>query len=61
MNIDKLDIDIFTRELKKVAQLDALILETKDQMKPYQDRLKQLKFEKKNLKKNCALLCKKII
>jgi hypothetical protein len=51
MDINDVDIETLTRELKKVAQIDALISETKDQMKPYQERLKQLKFEKKELEK----------
>ncbi len=51
MEINEETIDDFKKELKKVAQIDALILETKHMMKPLQDRMKQLKFEKKELEK----------
>lgn len=51
MEINETNIDNFTKELKKVAQIDALILETKDMMKPLQSRLKQLKIERKELEK----------
>lgn len=52
MEINEENIDLFTKELKKVAQIEALIKETKELMKPFQERLKQLKFEKKELEKN---------
>lgn len=51
MDLNETTVDTFTKELKKVAQIDALILETKDMMKPLQERLKQLKFERKELEK----------
>ncbi len=51
MEITEDNVDNFTKELKKVAQIDALISETKDMMKPFQERLKQLKFERKELEK----------
>jgi len=51
MEITEDNVEIFTKELKKVAQIDALISETKDMMKPFQERLKQLKVEKKELEK----------
>jgi hypothetical protein len=51
MELNESNIDIFTKELKKVAQIDTLILETKDMMKPLKDRLKQLQTEKKELEK----------
>jgi hypothetical protein len=44
-------IDDLTREFKRVTQIDALILETKDLIKPLQVRLKQLRIEKKDLEK----------
>ena len=52
MEVNEETIEIFKKDLKKVAQIDALILETKDMMKPLQDRLKQLKLEKKELEKD---------
>lgn len=51
MNLDESNVDIFTKELKKVAEIDALISETKNLMKPLQDRLKVLKLERKELEK----------
>ncbi len=51
MDINEETIDIFKKELRKVAQLDELILETKNMMKPLQERMKQLKFEKKELER----------
>jgi hypothetical protein len=51
MEISDVESNILKKELKKVAQINELILETKDLMKPYQERLKQLKFEKKELEK----------
>lgn len=51
MELNETNIDTFTKELKKVAQIDALISETKDMMKPLKDRLKQLQTERKELEK----------
>jgi len=51
MEINEETIDIFKKELRKVAQIDELISETKNMMKPLQERIKQLKFEKKELEK----------
>lgn len=51
MEINESTIDTFKKELNKVAQLDALISETKDLMKPLKERLKQLQIEKKELEK----------
>jgi hypothetical protein len=59
MELNESNIDTFTKELKKVAQIDALILETKDLMKPLKDRLKQLQTEKKELEKElCPTMAK---
>lgn len=52
MEVNETTIETFTKEVKKFAQIDALISETKDQMKPLQDRLKQLKLERKELEKD---------
>jgi len=52
-------LDIFTKQLKKVAQLNALISETKESMKPYQERLKQLKIELKEFEKELCPTMKK--
>ncbi len=51
MEINEETIDMFKKELRKVAQIDELIFETKNMMKPLQERMKQLKFEKKELEK----------
>jgi len=51
MEINENTIDIFRKELRKVAQIDELIIEAKKMMKPIQERIKQLKFEKKELEK----------
>jgi hypothetical protein len=51
MELTESNIDLFTKELKKVAQLDALITEIKDLMKPLKERLKSLQIEKKELEK----------
>lgn len=51
MDLDESNIDILTKELNKVVQIDALILETKNSMKPLKERLKQLQFERKELEK----------
>lgn len=59
MELDESNIETFTKELKKVAQIDALIMETKDQMKPFKDRLKQLQIEKKELEKQLCPTMKK--
>jgi uncharacterized Fe-S cluster-containing protein len=59
MEINESNVDIFTKDLKKVAQIDALISETKDLMKPLQSRLKQLKIEKKEVEKElCPTMVK---
>jgi hypothetical protein len=49
---NEITLNIFKKELEKVVQIDALISETKNMMKPFQDRLKQLKFERKELEKD---------
>jgi len=51
MELNDETVDTFKKELKKVAQIDALISETKNMMKPLQERIKQLKFERKELEK----------
>ncbi len=59
MEINETNIDIFTKDLKKVAQLDALISETKGLLKPLQTRLKELKIERKELEKEiCPTMVK---
>jgi Family of unknown function (DUF5760) len=59
MEINDDNVDTFAKDLKKVAQIDALILETKDMIKPLQSRLKQLKIEKKELEKEICPTMKK--
>lgn len=59
MEINNETIDIFKKELKKVAQIDELISETRNMMKPLQERIKQLKLEKKELEKELCPTMKK--
>lgn len=51
MEINEDTIELFTKEVKKFAHIDALIFEIKDQIKPLQERLKQLKLERKEIEK----------
>lgn len=52
MEINETTIETFKKDVKKIADMDALILETKDMLKPLQNRLKQLKLERKELEKD---------
>lgn len=57
MEINEQTIDIFKSEVEHFAQIDRMIVETKHMMKPYQDRLKQLKLERKELEKDlCEIM-----
>jgi hypothetical protein len=49
MEINETNIDTFAKELEKVSQIDSMMIEIKNLMKPLQDKLKQLKIEKKEL------------
>jgi len=44
-------LKIFTNCSKQIAQIDLIILETKNLMKPMQDKIKQLKIEREELEK----------
>ncbi len=53
------NLDIFKRELEKIVHINELILDTKSKMKPYQEHLKKLKIELKELEKNMCPIMEK--
>jgi len=55
MELDETNIEEFRQITKHFAQIDKLINETKEMMKPLQERLKQLKFEKAELEKDICI------
>lgn len=52
MQLDESNIDKFTKELRKVAKIDAKIAELKESIKPLKISLKKLETEKKDLERS---------
>jgi hypothetical protein len=56
MELNEDNLEVFKSDAKHFAQIDKLIGETKLMMKPFQERLKQLKAEKKELEKEICIV-----
>ena len=49
MELNDSNLEIFRSDVRHIAQIDKLINEAKELMKPLQDRIKQLNLERKDL------------
>jgi hypothetical protein len=55
MELNDDTVEIFRQNVKQFTQIDKLISDLKEQMKPYLERIKQLKLEKAELEKNLCM------